>query len=83
MLGYQRWYGTWEYDFMYKNDMKAYFDRHRWLRYVLNTGNGLMSDERTAGKPDPVHFREFAASGAQGGGLMLSFIYIFEPTSPY
>jgi hypothetical protein len=70
MLGYQRWYGTWEYDFMYKNDMKAYFDRHRWLRYVLNTGNGLMSDERTAGKPDPVHFREFAASGAQGGGLM-------------
>lgn len=70
MLGFQRWYGTWEYDYMYKNDLKGYFDRHRWLRYVLNTGNGLSADPRTAGKPDPVHFYEFAEKGLYGGGLV-------------
>ena len=70
MLGFQRWYGTWEYDFMYKNDLRGYFDRHRWLRYVVNIGNGVDADFAQAGKPDPKYFREFATSGNHGGGLM-------------
>ena len=70
MLGFQRWYGTWEYDFMYKNDLRGYFDRHRWLRYVVNTGNGLDTDFSDGGKPDPKYFSTFASSGQQGGGLM-------------
>ena len=70
MLGFQRWYGTWEYDFMYKNDLRAYFDRHRWLRYVLNIGNGVDSDFAASGKPDPKYFDAFASTGEQGGGLM-------------
>ena len=70
MLGFQRWYGTWEYDFMYKNDLRGYFDRHRWLRYVLNIGNGVNSDFAASGKPDPKYFASFASSGSQGGGLM-------------
>ena len=70
MLGFQRWYGTWEYDFMYKNDLRGYFDRHRWLRYVLNTGNGLDAEFSEGGKPDPKYFPNFATSGQQGGGLM-------------
>ncbi len=69
MLGFQRWYGTWEYDFMYKNDLRGYFDRHRWLRYVVNTGNGVNADFAESGKPDPKYFSTFAATGAQGGGL--------------
>lgn len=70
MLGFQRWYGTWEYDFMYKNDLRGYFDRHRWLRYVINIGNGVDSDFAASGKPDPQHFAAFSNSGSQGGGLM-------------
>lgn len=80
MMGYQRWYGTWEYDFMYKSDARGYWDRHRWLNYVMNVGNGPRSDLRTdqdprlkqrgAGKPDPVHFYDFAETGRAGGGLM-------------
>ena len=80
MLGYQRWYGTWEYDYMYKSDARSYFDRHRWLNYTMNVGNGPRSDLRTdqdprlkqrgAGKPDPVHFYDFAETGRAGGGLM-------------
>ena len=70
MLGFQRWYGTWEYDFMYKNDLRGYFDRHRWLRYVVNIGNGVDSDFAESGKPDPQYFAAFANSGEQGGGLM-------------
>jgi len=70
MLGFQRWYGTWEYDFMYKNDLRGYFDRHRWLRYVVNIGNGVNADFAEAGKPDPKYFNFFATTGEQGGGLM-------------
>ena len=70
MMGFQRWYGTWEYDFMYKNDLRGYFDRHRWLRYVVNTGNGVNADFAQSGKPDPKYFANFAATGEQGGGLM-------------
>ena len=70
MMGFQRWYGTWEYDFMYKNDLRGYFDRHRWLRYVVNTGNGVNADFAESGKPDPKYFSAFAQSGNQGGGLM-------------
>ncbi len=70
MLGFQRWYGTWEYDFMYKNDLRGYFDRHRWLRYVLNIGNGVDSDFAASGKPDPKYFATYASTGEQGGGLM-------------
>ena len=70
MMGFQRWYGTWEYDFMYKNDLRSYFDRHRWLRYVVNIGNGINSDFAASGKPDPKYFAPFAATGEQGGGLI-------------
>ena len=70
MLGFQRWYGTWEYDFMYKNDLRGYFDRHRWLRYVVNIGNGVNADFAESGKPDPQYFSSFATTGNQGGGLM-------------
>lgn len=70
MLGFQRWYGTWEYDFMYKNDLRGYFDRHRWLRYVVNIGNGVNADFAESGKPDPQYFSSFATTGDQGGGLM-------------
>lgn len=73
MLGYQRWYGTWEYDFMYRSDQRSFFDRHRWLNYTLNTGNGANSDlpeQRGAGKPDPDFFYEFAETGKNGGGLL-------------
>ena len=69
MFGFQRWYGTWEYDFMYKNDLRGYFDRHRWLRYVVNIGNGVDADFAQSGKPDPKYFAPFAQSGEQGGGL--------------
>ena len=70
MLGFQRWYGTWEYDFMYKNDLRGYFDRHRWLRYVVNIGNGVDADFAESGKPDPKYFDTYASTGQQGGGLM-------------
>ncbi len=70
MMGFQRWYGTWEYDFMYQSDLRGFFDRHRWLNYVLKVTHGLTGDPRTAGAPDPVHFREYAETGKNGGGLM-------------
>ena len=71
MLGFQRWYGTWEYDFMYKNDLFGYFDRHRWLRYVVNNWqwSGHRISPMAASRNRSIS-RHSPSSGEQGGGLM-------------
>lgn len=51
-----QWRGT---DFEQKT-LRARFDRRRWLLYAIDA----------TGRPDPVHFEEWATTGKNGGGLL-------------
>lgn len=59
MFGYERTFNQWRNTDYEQHDARARFDRRRWMSYAIDRD----------GKPDLLHFAEWASSGANGGGL--------------
>ncbi len=60
MLGYERKFKRWNAADFQAQDQFPRFDRTRWMNYNLDRD----------GKPDPLYYTEWAASGKNGGGLL-------------
>ncbi len=60
MFGYERNYNRWNYTDFENHDLRARFDRNRWLNYAI---------DRT-GKPDIKFFTDWANNQVNGGGLL-------------
>ena len=60
MFGYERTFNRWNYADYESQDLRARWDRRRWLNYTLDRD----------GKPDPHYFQPWASAGRFGGGLL-------------
>jgi hypothetical protein len=60
MFGYERTFNRWSYADYEANDLRARFDRNRWLNYTVDRN----------GKPDPQYFVPWATDNRYGGGLL-------------
>lgn len=70
MYGYQRHYQEWKYEAgIYRGDQNNFWDADYWLSFNMNLRTNL--DPLLLGKPEPnkTLFKEYAASGKNGGGL--------------
>ncbi len=60
MFGYERNYNRWNYTDYENHDLRARFDRNRWLNYALDRD----------GKPDIKFFSDWSVNQVNGGGLL-------------
>ncbi|MFA6540061.1 MAG: T9SS C-terminal target domain-containing protein [Bacteroidota bacterium] len=75
MFGYERTFNRWNYADFESNDLRARFDRNRWLNYTIDRN----------GKPDPQYFAPWASDNRYGGGLLspqaVGFLPLFYDTT--
>jgi hypothetical protein len=60
MFGYERKFNRWSYSDYEANDLRARWDRNRWLNYTVDRD----------GKPDPQYYVPWATENRYGGGLL-------------